>query len=45
MHAEAGGYHAKLDGGAYAPTEHTGGLLLAPDRASWLVLRDLLFGG
>jgi fructose-1,6-bisphosphatase/inositol monophosphatase family enzyme len=45
MHAEAGGYHAKLDGGAYAPTEHTGGLLLAPDRASWRVLRDLLFGG
>jgi fructose-1,6-bisphosphatase/inositol monophosphatase family enzyme len=43
MHAEAGGYHAKLDGGRYAPTEHSGGLLLAPDRASWLALRDLLF--
>jgi fructose-1,6-bisphosphatase/inositol monophosphatase family enzyme len=44
MHAEAGGYHAKLDGGRYAPTEHSGGLLLAPDRESWVALRDLLFG-
>jgi fructose-1,6-bisphosphatase/inositol monophosphatase family enzyme len=44
LHAEAGGYHAKLDGGRYAPTEHSGGLLLAPDRASWIELRDLLFG-
>jgi fructose-1,6-bisphosphatase/inositol monophosphatase family enzyme len=44
MHAEAGGYHAKLDGGRYAPTEQSGGLLLAPDRESWITLRDLLFG-
>ncbi len=44
MHAEAGGYCAKLDGGGYAPTELDGGLLLAPDRASWTALRDLLFG-
>jgi fructose-1,6-bisphosphatase/inositol monophosphatase family enzyme len=44
MHAEAGGYHAKLDGGAYGPAEHTGGLLLAPDRASWVALRNHLFG-
>lgn len=44
MHAEGGGYHAKLDGGRYAPTEHSGGLLLAPDRESWVALRDLLFG-
>jgi fructose-1,6-bisphosphatase/inositol monophosphatase family enzyme len=43
MHAEAGGYHAKLDGGRYTPTEHSGGLMLAPDRESWLSLRDVLF--
>lgn len=44
MHAEAGGYAAKLDGGGYAPTELDGGLLLAPDRSGWTALRDLLFG-
>ena len=44
LHSEAGGYHAKLDGGRYAPTDTAGGLLLAPDRNSWLALRDLLFG-
>ncbi|WP_158045553.1 inositol monophosphatase family protein [Skermanella pratensis] len=43
MHAEAGGYHARLDGSPYAPTEQTGGLLLAPDRRSWTELCDLLF--
>jgi len=44
MHAEAGGYSARLDGMAYAPTDEEGGLLLAPDKASWTELRDLVFG-
>lgn len=44
MHAEAGGWHAKLDGSRYAPTELTGGLLLAPDAESWHALHSLLFG-
>lgn len=44
MHAEAGGYHAKLDGHRYGPGEFSGGLLLAPDRATWIELRDVLFG-
>ncbi|ACI97587.1 inositol monophosphatase family protein [Rhodospirillum centenum] len=44
MHAEAGGYAAKLDGIGYTPMELAGGLLLAPDRPSWNALRTLLFG-
>ncbi|MDR3517792.1 MAG: inositol monophosphatase family protein [Azospirillaceae bacterium] len=43
LHREAGGYHAKLDGTPYAPTDSVGGLLLAPDQETWLTLRDLLF--
>ena len=43
MHAEAGGWHAKLDGGRYRPTELAGGLLLAPDEESWHALHALLF--
>lgn len=43
MHEEAGGYHTKLDGGRYGPTEWSGGLMLAPDRTSWIALRDYLF--
>ena len=43
MHAEAGGYHAKLNGCSYTPAEREGGLLLAPDRESWTALRELLF--
>jgi fructose-1,6-bisphosphatase/inositol monophosphatase family enzyme len=43
MHAEAGGYHAKLNGDAYTPADREGGLLLAPDRETWTALRDLLF--
>lgn len=44
MHAEAGGYAAKLDGSPYAPTDREGGLLLAPDAAGWVALQTLLFG-
>jgi fructose-1,6-bisphosphatase/inositol monophosphatase family enzyme len=43
LHREAGGWQAKLDGSPYAPTEHGGGLLAAPDEGSWRALRELLF--
>ena len=42
LHAEAGGYSACLDGTPYCPTRHEGGLLCAPDRDSWTLLRDAL---
>jgi fructose-1,6-bisphosphatase/inositol monophosphatase family enzyme len=42
IHQEAGGYSARMDGSAYTPTETTGGLILAPDRASWEVVRGLM---
>ena len=44
LHQEAGGYSAKFDGSAYLPGEITGGLICAPDRASWSALRDVLLG-
>ncbi|HYZ63156.1 MAG TPA: inositol monophosphatase [Acetobacteraceae bacterium] len=44
LHAEAGGYSALLDGSAYSAPVHAGGLICAPDRASWEALRDALFG-
>ncbi len=44
LHQEAGGYAAKFDGSAYVPGETTGGLICAPDRASWLDLRRALLG-
>ncbi|HHY48879.1 MAG TPA: inositol monophosphatase, partial [Alphaproteobacteria bacterium] len=36
---EAGGYAARYDGSAYLPTHRNGGLLLAPDRETWDLLR------
>jgi len=42
IHAEAGGYSAHFDGTPYRVTDRSGGLLYAPDRASWQALRDLL---
>ena len=42
LHREAGGYAARLDGSAYRPTHKEGGLLCAPDRESWQVLRSTL---
>ena len=42
LHAEAGGYSAQFDGGRYRPAMTTGGLLCAPDRASWEMLREAL---
>lgn len=43
IHAEAGGTSALLDGTAYRPGVTTGGLLLAPDEASWEMLRGELW--
>lgn len=36
---EAGGYAARFDGSAYLPRHRNGGLLLAPDRQTWDLLR------
>lgn len=43
LHREAGGWSARLDGSAYSPAQHGGGLLLAPDETSWHALREALF--
>lgn len=40
---EAGGYAARFDGSAYAPSHTEGGLLVANDRESWRVLQKTLF--
>ena len=45
LHREAGGYAARFDGSPYEPTDIWGGLICAPDRASWQVLRDALIPG
>jgi fructose-1,6-bisphosphatase/inositol monophosphatase family enzyme len=42
IHREAGGYAARFDGSAYRPSLHSGGLLCAPDEASWRELHDAL---
>lgn len=43
LHAEAGGYSSYLEGGAYDPARiDAGGLLMAPDAASWHGLHRLL---
>ena len=44
LHREAGGFAIRLDGTPYDPTETTGGLICAPDRQSWLALRETLLG-
>jgi len=44
IHAEAGGFSARLDGTPYRPHHRDGGLLLAPDEASWHALREALLG-
>jgi fructose-1,6-bisphosphatase/inositol monophosphatase family enzyme len=43
IHQEAGGYGARLDGSAYLPGHVDGGLMIAPDRASWAELRRELW--
>ncbi|KQV27725.1 inositol monophosphatase [Rhizobium sp. Root1203] len=40
---EAGGYAARFDGSAYLPHHLDGGLLIAPDKESWELLRREVF--
>jgi len=44
IHREAGGYSAHFDGTPYRPTRLDGGLLCAPDEASWRAARAALLG-
>nr|WP_207459625.1 inositol monophosphatase [Azospirillum sp. SYSU D00513] len=44
MHAEAGGYAAMLNGTPYNPSVTGGGLMMAPDEASWWALHRHIFG-
>ncbi len=44
LHREAGGYSAHFDGIGYRPTRLTGGLICAPDKASWQLARDACWG-
>ncbi|MGV1915745.1 inositol monophosphatase family protein [uncultured Agrobacterium sp.] len=43
-HQEAGGHTAKLDGTPYRPGDIEGGILSAPDRESWKMLRREILG-
>jgi fructose-1,6-bisphosphatase/inositol monophosphatase family enzyme len=43
IHAEAGGHSAYLDGEPYRPSRMDGGLLVAPDKASWQEIRRTLW--
>ncbi len=45
IHREAGGHSARLDGSRYLPSHLDGGLLAAPDRASWDEIRRELWAG
>ena len=40
---EAGGYAARFDGSPYLPAHLSGGLLLAPDKETWNLLRKEFF--
>lgn len=42
IHREAGGYTAHFDGSPYRPVNRSGGLISAPDKESWLAVRDAL---
>ncbi len=43
IHQEAGGFSALLDGTPYDATRHEGGIISAPDRATYeLVKRELV---
>jgi fructose-1,6-bisphosphatase/inositol monophosphatase family enzyme len=44
IHREAGGYTAHFDGSPYRPVNRGGGLISAPDEASWRQVRDALLG-
>jgi myo-inositol-1(or 4)-monophosphatase len=42
-HQEAGGHTARFDGSPYRPGDTTGGILSAPDRATWeMILREIV---
>ncbi|WP_284778308.1 inositol monophosphatase [Agrobacterium sp. lyk4-40-TYG-31] len=43
-HQEAGGHTAKFDGTPYRPGDLTGGILSAPDKESWKMLRREIVG-
>ncbi|MBB4572895.1 MULTISPECIES: inositol monophosphatase family protein [Rhizobium] len=43
-HQEAGGHTAKFDGTPYRPGETTGGIISAPDRDSWQLIRREVIG-
>jgi len=43
IHREAGGFAARFDGSPYNAATHSGGILCAPDKDSWHLLRDTLF--
>jgi fructose-1,6-bisphosphatase/inositol monophosphatase family enzyme len=43
IHAEAGGYQARFDGKPYLAAQHRdGGLICAPDAATWQVVHETL---
>ena len=42
LHREAGGWSAQFGGAPYRPEVTTGGLICAPDRASWEALHETL---
>lgn len=42
LHREAGGHSARFDGSPYLPTHRDGGLICAPDHASWDAVRHAL---
>jgi fructose-1,6-bisphosphatase/inositol monophosphatase family enzyme len=44
LHREAGGYSAHFDGTPYRPTDLSGGLICAPDEASWHAAKAALLG-
>jgi fructose-1,6-bisphosphatase/inositol monophosphatase family enzyme len=44
LHHEAGGYAAAFDASPYRPTRFDGGLIVAPDQASWQALHEALLG-
>ncbi len=41
LHREAGGYAKRFDGTDYLPSDIEGGLLLAPDEASWNAMAEM----
>jgi myo-inositol-1(or 4)-monophosphatase len=44
VHQEAGGHTAKFDGSPYRPGETMGGIISAPDKESWQLIRHEIVG-